>query len=70
MEYTRTIFKDNFQVGLDVWLSFLLLLEIMSSTISYWPQILHQSKRIETEIEKVQLLALRNLLKIQEEEEK
>ena len=35
--------------------------------ISYRPLVFHQSKRIKTEIEKVQLLTLCNLLKIQEE---
>ena len=33
---------------------------------SYWLLVFHQSKRIETEIEKVQLLTFCNLLKIQE----
>ena len=36
--------------------------------ISYWPLVFYQSKRTETEIEKVQLSTLCNFLKIQEEE--
>ena len=55
--------------GWDALLSFLLLLEFTSSSISYWPPVSLQSKRMEAEVEKVIMLTLCNLLKIQEEEE-
>ena len=44
-------------------------MEFTSSTVSYWPLVFNQSKRIEIDIEKVQLLTLCNLLKIEEEDE-